>query len=191
MFIKKNVFLQLLFTKWFTYLFLFHYWWPRVRVFTSTALHKAQTVSTQIHRDKQEHNSVSGAKLTNYETNSVPAVQRTIEFSSGSISSLFSSESISNITQYHCSFNINSLNHRRLCVCPGFLCLRITPAILSLYLQLTLSSGRTVTQLLEILCAEGPVHMLSIHSQLHASASRPVLAKVTFKSNALQYHITP
>ncbi len=99
-----------------------------------------------------------------------PAVQRTIEFSSGSTSSLFSSESISNITQYHCSFNINSLNHRRLCVCPGFLCLRITPAILSLYLQLTLSSGRTVTQLLEILCAEGPVHMLSIHSQLHASA---------------------
>ncbi len=46
-------------------------------------LHKAQTVSTQIHRDKQEHNSVIGAKVTNYETNSVPAVQRTIEFSSG------------------------------------------------------------------------------------------------------------
>lgn len=70
----------------------------KIIVFISTALHTAQTVSQQMHRDKQENNSVTGAKLFSYETNSVPALQRTIEFSSGSSSRLFSCDSVSTVT---------------------------------------------------------------------------------------------
>lgn len=70
----------------------------KIIVFISTALHTAQTVSQQMHRDKQENNSVTGAKLFSYETNSVPALQRTIEFGSGSSSRLFSCDSVSTVT---------------------------------------------------------------------------------------------